>query len=167
MRFGGQIGAVGFEKKRTRRGLPDGFVEVPSVFKGGDAGERDQMAEFEKLPCLVGGARKTVKNAAQAPGIGLQGCQSIRPAVALMNDHIEFEPDGEIQLFLKKDGLTIFDFRIRQKEVFRARCGSSGGDRRAVEGWKAVAGQTVVIETAFAEGNDFGMLGECFEFATN
>ena len=84
-----------------------------------------------------------------------------------MNHHIKFEPDGEIQLFLKEDGLPIFDFRIRQQEVFRARCGSSGGDRRAVEGWKAVAGQTMVIETTFAEGNNFGMLGELFEFTTS
>ena len=82
-----------------------------------------------------------------------------------MNHHVEFEPNGEIQLFLKEDGLPIFDFRIRQQEVFRARCGSSRGDRCAVEGCKGVAGQTMVIETAFTEGNDFGMLGEFFEFA--
>jgi len=76
------------------------------------------MAKFEKLACLVGCARKAVKNTAEAPGIGPQGGQGIRPAVALVDDHIEFKPDGEIQLFLEKDGLTIFDFRIRQKELY-------------------------------------------------
>ena len=48
-----------------------------------------------------------------------------------MDDNVEGESNGEIELFLKENGLTVFDVGVGEEESFGARggatCGGGGG----------------------------------------
>jgi hypothetical protein len=87
-------------------------MKVAGIFKGGDPCKGDRVAQFDQFLGLGVRSRKAVKNSPKTPRKWLQVGQSIGPAVPLMDDNIELESCSEIELFLEKRGLPIFDLCI-------------------------------------------------------
>lgn len=69
-----------------------------------------------------------MKDRPQAACVGFEGSQGIGPRVALMDDNVEGESDGEIELFLKKNCLAIFKVRVLKHKRLGARGSASRGD---------------------------------------
>jgi hypothetical protein len=69
--------------------------------------------------------RKAVKNSPKTTRKWLQVGQSIGPAFPLMHDNIELDSCSQIELFLKKSGLAIFNLSIGEKEFLGSRGNSA------------------------------------------
>ena len=80
---------------------------------------------------MGGSTGKAVKDCSKTTCVGLESREGVCPGVALMDDNVEGESNGEIELFLKENGLTVFDVGVGEEESFGARggatCGGGGG----------------------------------------
>jgi len=76
---------------------------------------------------LGGSTREAVKDCPKTTCVGLESREGICPGVALVDDNVEGESNGEIELFLKKNCLTILDVGVGEKEGFGARGGAACG----------------------------------------
>lgn len=112
MRFGGEVRAIGFEKIGVGGDLANRFMEIAGIFKGGNSSEGNGVAEGDELIGLGGGTREAVKDRPEATCVGSESREGICPGVALMDDDVEGESDGEIELFLEKNCLAIFKVRV-------------------------------------------------------
>ena len=124
------------------------------------------MAHLEEFGRLIGGSREAVEDTPQTAGVRFEGGEGIRPAVALVDDHVEAESDGQIQLLLKEDGLAVFQVGIGQEGLLGARGGAAGGLGGILKGGFFAAGEVVIVEATFAEGHDFGVAGQLLELVT-
>ena len=137
-------------------------MKVAGIFKGDDPCKVDRVTQFDQFLGLGVRSRKAVKNSPKTPRKWLQVRQSIGPAFPLMHDNIQLESCSQIELFLKKGGLAIFDLCIGEKE-FLASEGNSASGRRGFTIRSGPAGEAMVIKSTLSEGNDLGMLGELFQ----
>ncbi len=70
-----------------------------------------------------------MKNCPKPTCVGLESREGVCPGVALVDDNVEGELNSEIELFLKKNCLTILDVGVGEKEGFSARGGATCGGR--------------------------------------
>ena len=142
MRDGREVGRVGFEHEVSGGHVARGFGDDAGVFEGGDAGEGNKVTSVEQGPRLIERAGVAVKNAAQTAAIGHDDGAEVIPAFAIVQDDVQAELHGEIELRAEAGVLM-------RAPVFQ---------RPAV--WRRVE----VIEADFANGGDFRMLREGAEF---
>lgn len=160
MGVGGEVRAIGLHEKRARGNLAGGGLGIVCVFEGDDTRKRDGVACGGEFFGLLGSSREAVKDCAEAASEGGESGEGIVPAVALVNDHVEVEACGEVELLLKKDGLSVLVVGIGEEGLLSSWCDASRGEGGVGESFELLAREMVVIETALAEGDHFGVAGE-------
>ena len=142
---GSEEGGVGFEHEAVEGGGANGFADGGGVFEGGDAGEADEVSECSDLALFGGGADEAVEDGAEFSGVGTEDFEGVGKGIALVDDDVEFFFGGEVELLAEEFGLAGFVICV----VLRG----------AGVVW-IFAREAGVIEAAFADGDDFGMVGE-------
>src|SRR5205807_6330635 len=103
-----EIWAIGFHHElpgwNLRRELPD----RRAIFESYNAGEGNEMVKIENFSRLFERTAETMEDAAQLLRIRPHNFERVFPRVALMDDDIEPEFRGQIQLLFKQAGLFRF-----------------------------------------------------------
>ena len=124
---GREIRAIGFDHELPKRDLRGHLSHGQAVLESYDPGERDEVVEVDNGIRLLQRAAEAVKDAAHLSRVRFHDLQRVIPGVALMNDDIQPELRGEIELLFKQTGLfrfvgAVVDLRLRS--VLRSKSGA-------------------------------------------
>ena len=103
-----EIRAIRFNHITILGNCDDRFAHKLRILESHDPGKGDQMAEGNDFHGLVRSIPETMKHAAHPPVVRFQDLQGVLPSVALMDDDVEVESVGKVQLGAKGLGLRGF-----------------------------------------------------------
>ena len=147
IRHGREIGTIRFQHEFSQRRRGDGVAHVLSVFERDQAGVTDKRTDFQNLVQSLDAFAEAMKNTAHFAGKRFKLCERVVERTALVNDAIQIGFGGDFELLLKNFRLPFFVMSIKFLK-------SARGDARPT---LLRAGQTVVIEAAFADSHNFWM----------
>src|SRR5438105_15576552 len=107
-RHGREIWAIGFHHELPKRNLCLDISHGCAVLETANPREGNEMVKTANFIRLLDCATETVENAAQFSGVRLYEFESIVPRVALMDDNVQSEFHGQIELLFKQACLFRF-----------------------------------------------------------
>ena len=96
-----EIRAICFDHELPQRDLRRDIAHGSAVFESYDPGERDEVAKIDNGIRLFQGTAEAVKDAAQFSGVRFHDLERVVPGITLMNDNVQPQLRGEIELLLK------------------------------------------------------------------
>lgn len=160
---GGKVGTVGLHHVAVGRNGPRRLLHERGIFEGDDAGERNNVSHFRDLRGGFGRPTEAMEDRAQPTGVGAENVHGIPPSFALVDDHVESELHGQIELRFEGFGLGRFHGTIGN--IGLGRFSRSGQQRvedslRLVAPRQIAAGKVVVVQSGFPDGHDFRVIGQ-------
>src|SRR5205807_6389881 len=105
---GREIWAIGFHHELPKRNLCRDISHGCAVLESDNPREGNEMVKTDNFIRLLDCATETVENAAQFSGVRLHEFESIVPRVALMDDDVQSEFHGQIELLFEQACLFRF-----------------------------------------------------------
>src|ERR1700736_4877997 len=96
-----EVRAIGFDHKTVEWNFGGDIADLFSVLECHNTSERNEMAETQNFVCLFECSAETMKHATDLTTVFAQNLEGVVPGIALMNDHVEFQFDREIEKLLE------------------------------------------------------------------
>src|SRR4029077_3001946 len=96
-----EVRAIGFDHKTVERNFGGDIADLFSVLKRNDSGEGNEVAEPQNFVRLFERSAEAMKHTADLTTVFAQNLKGVVPGIALMNHHVEFQFDREIEKLLE------------------------------------------------------------------
>src|SRR5207247_3293570 len=103
---GRKIWAIGFHHELPKRDLCRDLSDRRAVFESDNSREGNKMVTIENFIRLLERAAETMEDTAQFSRVRFHDLKRVIPGVALMDNNVKPEFDGEIELLLKETCLS-------------------------------------------------------------